>query len=717
MDPEQWPLIDSLFHRVVDLSPEARRTVYRDESISQALILTVEDLIASDPQTGDPQLEVIQGQVQRAGGDAFDINRVGQEIGDYALIRELGRGGQGVVYLARRRGDELRGQVAIKILRANLTGEDMQRRFRQERRILSGLDHPNIARFLDAGSTPDGWLFLALEAVDGEPIDRYCEKNELDLGARLDLFCRAAGAVQAAHRQLIIHRDIKASNLLVTEDGTPKLLDFGIAKLLDEEGSLAETRTGMRHLTPEAASPEQVLGQPLTTAVDVYSLGLLLYRLLTGTSAYRFENRTPYEIQRVVCESQPVLPSEVAGRSSLRGDLDAIILQALRKSPEERYASVEAMVEDICRYRRREPVRARPANFLYRANKVVRRHWRPLAVLTLFVLVSSLFVLVLRKERDRAIQGATSLLEILGDVQREGLDTFPKSTASKIPDLEGSPEVHADLVSTLGAIFHDLDDHPLAQANLAQAIELRENLGQETVRIAADRHRLGLVQLEMGRHSQARASFRRGYEEVVAAVGTDHWLAATCLAGLAEVDYEGGDFEASQSKVERVFEIYRRLLSQGKPDLSQAKNLVRATNLLGGIHYQMGNYEEALQVQGEGLDIAREILGSQSHEVETLLNNQGMTLRRQQRYGEAVEAFKEAIRINQVNLRSGSIRLGIRYKNLGNTYRRQGEVELALEHCQEALRMTTQFGGPDHRNIPGIESCLRRARALGTSGL
>src|ERR1700722_14324210 len=326
----------------------------------------------------------------------------GDRIGPYRILRTLGVGGMGEVYLAERADAEFEQQVAIKVVHGSLRG--VQSRLKVERQILAQLDHPNIAHLLDGGSLPDGTAYIVMEYVDGVPIDVYCDSNCLDIVARLKLFQTVCAAVHYAHQNLIVHRDLKPSNILVTAAGVPKLLDFGIAKLLDERQAghhtLAMTHADFRLMTPDHASPEQVRGQVITTASDIYVLGVLLYKLLAGISPFIIPTMRLTDIERAICEKDPPLPSHsirkddsaqsraiVDARAAsanrlrriLRGDLDNIVLMAMRKEPERRYASSQQMASDIQRYLEGKPVIARRDTMSYRTVKFVSRHWLPVA--------------------------------------------------------------------------------------------------------------------------------------------------------------------------------------------------------------------------------------------------------------------------------------------------------------------------------------------------
>ena len=337
----------------------------------------------------------------------------GRRIGAYRIIREIGQGGMAVVYLGERDDQNYRKQVAIKMVKPGIDTEQVLQRFRNERQTLAALDHANIVKLLDGGSSEEGLPYLVMEYVEGLPIDQYCDLNKLSIDDRLRLFREVCSAVQYAHENLVIHRDLKPANILIAKDGVPRLLDFGIAKLLNPEcfQTALVTRTDWRPMTPEYASPEQIRGQAVTTATDVYSLGVLLFELLTGHRPYRSAGQSLLEMERLVCETDPEKPSAVINRTEesvsrdgedrtaitpesvsnqrglqpaelqrrLRGDLDTIVMKALRKEPERRYGSVEEFSQDIERYLTGMPVQARKSTIAYRSGRFLRRHQESLA--------------------------------------------------------------------------------------------------------------------------------------------------------------------------------------------------------------------------------------------------------------------------------------------------------------------------------------------------
>lgn len=407
MTPERWRKIESIFQTVVEKPKTERQQMLTQYCGNDTELRREVEALLSEDDTNDFD-DFIQAPIKdvaRSLPQPNPDNYIGRNIGPYHVVKLLGQGGMGAVYLAERADAEFYRQVALKIVRRGMDSNFVLKRFRMERQILATLEHPNIAQLLDGGTTADGLPYFVMEYVQGQPLTEYCDSSGISLTERLKLFLSVCAAVQHAHQKLIIHRDLKPSNILVTAEGIPKLLDFGIAKLLDPALSptqVTRTQTSMRLMTPDYASPEQVRGLPVTTASDVYTLGVILFELLTGARPYQFETYSPAEIERAICDTEIERPSALAERmkaesgmtkerhssfrlhpSSLKGDLDNIVLMALRKEPERRYQSVEQLAEDIRCYLQGRPISARRESALYRTGKFVRRNKLAVAAATL----------------------------------------------------------------------------------------------------------------------------------------------------------------------------------------------------------------------------------------------------------------------------------------------------------------------------------------------
>lgn len=460
MDGERWERLDELFHEAVGL-PADERGRFLDEACGDdaELKARLDELLRSDSHA-DALFQDYSGEIARIADSL--IQGTGTTVGRYRLIRELGRGGMGTVMLAERADGEYDQQVAVKFVTSGVVATDLLERFREERQILARLQHPNIARLLDGGTTPQGAPYLVMEYVDGVPIDEYADEAELGLDDRLRIFVDVCAAVEHAHQEGVVHRDIKPGNILVPQDGRPRLLDFGIAKVLAETEAEDVTRTLARRLTPEYASPEQIQGKAVGPATDVYALGGVLYRLLTGVPTHRVESSSLAEWERVVCHTHPRPPSQrvrdepaaVTGGSTswgarLKGDLDRIALKALHHDPERRYASVRALREDLERHLRGEPVRARGDSWLYRVSRLGRRHRLELS---LAGLAAAALAALLLQSPDSSSSNVTEFVD-----NRIAVGVFANETGD--PDLD-----------PLGAMTMDWIVEGLAKTGLVEVV-------------------------------------------------------------------------------------------------------------------------------------------------------------------------------------------------------------------------------------------------------
>ena len=523
----------------------------RDRYLEQAcggdagLRREVESLIAAHEQAGSRFLNETPAVAFAAGQAAGTPVRAGRRVGSYLLTEQIGHGGMGEVFAAVRADGQYEKKVALKLVRAGYGSGFVLERFRNERQILAGLDHPNIARLLDGGTTEEGVPYLVMELVDGTPIDAYCDAHRLPVVARLELFRQVCDAVQYAHRHLVIHRDIKPGNILVTPEGTPKLLDFGIAKILDASGETEATM--LRPMTPEFASPEQVAGDPVTTATDVYSLGVVLHWLLAGCSPYGAETGNPARLAQAIGSLEPQRPSGAAKRRELRGDLDAILLKALRKEPERRYGSVEQFSDDIRRHLEGLPVQARKGTWSYRAGKFLSRHRTGVAAAALLVatLVAGVVTTLLEARVAEASQRraearfndvrklANSLLFEIND----SIKDVPGATRGRQLILQRSLEYLDRLAAESGndpallrelataysrvgelqgnALSSNVGDTKAALDSAQKAIRLRESLVGLDTASRADRLELAeayldLAELQMGAAGDIAAGFDYG---------------------------------------------------------------------------------------------------------------------------------------------------------------------------------------------------------------
>ena len=676
----------------------------------------------------------------------------GAHLGSYRLLEPLGEGGMGAVYLAERDDGLYRQQVAIKVLHP-ASSRDARLRFDAERQILARLRHPNIARILDGGETEAGRPFLVMERVEGEPIDTFSDRSALSVEERLRLVVAVCRAVAYAHSNLLVHRDLKPSNILVTSEGEPVLLDFGIAKLLDPEGRPVDaglTSTGARPMSLAYASPEQVLGEAVTTASDTYALGVLLYELLTGQSPYRGVADGSQALERAVREQRPLAasmavaeppegrdPREIASarrlgpnelRRRLRGDLDTILEVALRKSARRRYRTAEALAEDLERHLSHRPVRARPDTPLYRLRRFVRRN--RLVVSTSAALVASLAGLAvttttsavrIAKERDAAERErikATSVSNLLTELFEEA---NPASLASvdesltvrevldrgvaKIALLDGQPALQAAHLTTMGKGYRNLGLLAAAEPLLERALALREAAEpRDALDLAASLDELGGLRQDQGQLDKARALF-----EEALALRREHPDATgeelgESLNNLALVLYLLGDFEAAEP-------LYREALPLVRAMGGKGFELSVVLNNLGIILHAKGDYEGAEPLYREALDV-REALPPSHPWVAISVNNLGTLLRDRGDLAAAEPVLLEALDMRQIHGEDHPGVLGPT-RNLALLRFLEGRLEESARLYREGLAIARSVD-PEHPMTAMVLSGLARVElALG----
>jgi serine/threonine protein kinase/tetratricopeptide (TPR) repeat protein len=478
MESDSWDRVQELFLAAADLSGPQRDQFLDTACTGEAqLRAEVESLLRADHRGAEAISAALADEAAlMLETDSLDPENLdGERLGPYRVIREIGRGGMGVVYLAQRDDDQYHKQAAIKVVKRGMDTAEVLARFRSERQILANLDHPCIARLLDGGTTLDGRPFFVMELVEGQPADVFCNQNSLDIEARCRLFLRFLDPVAYAHRNLVVHRDLKPRNILVTPDGTPKLLDFGVAKLLSADAGGHLTTFVARPFTPEYASPEQVQGLPVTTATDVYALGAVLYEMLTGQRAQPVATLTPLEVHRAVCDTEITRPSVAV--PGLDADLDNIVLMAMRKEPARRYHSVDQFADDIQRYLDRRPVLARQDSFAYRSGKFLRRNRLPIAAASavFLSLVAGLVVSVAQSHRAEAARRAS-------EVQREAA-VFQFRRAETAREAEAQQRARAEqrtteLIELANRTLFDVDD---SIQSLPGAVSARRTIVRTTL--------------------------------------------------------------------------------------------------------------------------------------------------------------------------------------------------------------------------------------------
>ena len=732
MKPTTWDRLEAVFFEALEL-PADQRAAFLDRACAgdPELRAEVEAVLASHLALGTDDGAVMPPE-----------RRIGSRVGAYRLEALIGRGGMGEVYRAVRADEQYEHEVAVKIVRSGLPPLEMIRRFRQERQILARLEHPNVATLLDGGVTPEGEPYLVMQYVRGSPIIEYVDAQRLPVRDRLRLIVTVCRAVQFAHVNLVVHRDLKPSNILVTESGEVRLLDFGIAKLLDPEGTGARLPTeSLLLMTPEHAAPEQFLGQPITTATDVYQLGVLLYQLLTGNRP--FQASSSVELGRAICEQEPTRPSAAVGRTAeqgnsvdtvgeadaararattpdglrkqLRGDLDRIVLMALRKDPARRYGSAADLADDIERYLGGFPVRARPESRGYVVNRFVRRHRVGVAAsvalaasLVALLIVSLRFASTTAKqstaiaaERDVAVQ-VSGFLENLfaasdpfaaGGSRRDTMRVraFLEEGTRKVQnDLKNQPQVQARLFSVLGRAWRNLGRFEEATPLLQQAVTLRrETEGAESPGVGASQTELAQLLDNQGKLKEAEEMLRSS----ITILERDSIVQAKPLSlswsVLGNVFQQGGRYPDAEA-------AYRRALTLAAFDTASRPRRPEMLANLGTVLGRQAKIDEATTLLREAVDLSRAQNGTEHPMTATMLNNLAATLAEGGDFPGAEPAYREALAIRRARFEAPHPAIAVSINNLADLLMSKKDPAGAEPLFKESLAMRRALFGDKH---------------------
>lgn len=626
-DSAHWHRIEPLLDRLFSAAPHERARLIEelagtDDEIRRELASLLAAHVASGEFLERPAILLAPPDVVE---QSAAIESPGQVIGRYRLIERIARGGMGTVWLASRADGQFEQRVALKLVKRGMDTDEIIARFLRERQILARLQHPHIARLLDGGISDDGRPYFVMEYVLGVPITQYCRDRALSVNERLQLIETVCHAVQYAHRSLVVHRDLKPSNVLVTESGDVQLLDFGIAKLLDEDEST--TLTGWsRPYTPEYATPEQLTGEPITTACDVYQLGLLLHEVLTSTLPYKINRRDIAAARRLICDEEPPAPSTLTGYASLRGDLDTIVLTALKKRPEARYQSADALANDLARFRRGRPISVRGASTMYRATKFVKRNRLRITAGTIAVatvlLITGAYATRIRQDRDRAVLAATKAGQseefirqffqgwnpVAADRQQVSVDDqLALATRRAQNELAASPELQARMFSLLGSLYTNVGRYAVADSLLQRAARLQLSLGEQgTADVAATQSRQGTLYLATGRHRDAEVVLRNALRLNRALFGDGHPESLRSQYQLVEI------LAATDRWSDAKDELTKLLSIDGAQTPVASLVRAQATTFLGYALFQQARFAEARDVLAPALVSQRREFGEMS---------------------------------------------------------------------------------------------------------
>ncbi len=753
MTPEQWQHVKDLFQAALERPPEERRQFVIDSSEgNENLVREVVSLLGFDARAST----FIEAPATAVVPELFTLQPsrfIGKRIGPYRIVEEIGHGGMGAVFLAERADEQYEQRVAIKLVKTGFDNVFITTRFLNERQILANLDHPNIANLLDGGTTEDGSPYLVMEFIDGLPVDQYCDTHKLPITERLKLFRTICAAVAHAHRNLIIHRDLKPSNVLVTNQGIPKLLDFGIAKILSSQFSALPTdRTAatVRLMTPDYASPEQVRGENITTSSDIYSLGVLLYKLLTGHHPYRLKKNLAQEIERVVCGQEPERPSTIVTRTEagpanngstrttvtprsvssdrdtqpaklrrlLGGDLDNIVLMSMRKEPQRRYSSVEQFSEDIRRHLEGLPVLARKDTLIYRSEKFLTRHKFGVAAaaMVLITLIAGIVgtawqARVARTERARAEQR-------FNDVRRLA-NSFMFEVHDSVQNLPGSTATRQLLVARaleyLNSLAQESADDPSLQRELVTAYirignvqgnPSNANLGDRDGAMQSYRQAL-LISGQLASTNPTDAQARR-------------WL-GVIREKMSDVQAVTGDIAGAVESAQSSLAAFKSLAEADPNNVAAQQSLaishIKVGDVLGNPNFpnnsdrrgSIENYRSSLTIL-QSLDRSdpnnaktRRLLGLVHERIGTMHEEEGNVTAARDNYLQS-QVIRQLLATGNPENTDAVRDLAIAHEKVGNAMVALGDLTGALESRRKSLEILSQLAKADPGNVQAQQS-------------
>ncbi|TYP95305.1 serine/threonine protein kinase [Fodinibius salinus] len=762
MSDNNWQKVETIVDQALEL-PEGKRETFVQErcegnpKLKGEVTQLLESIFDSEGWLENPK-EYKQDFYYEIADDieelAPDHSLIGQQVGSYTIKKKIGEGGMGTIYQAERSGDDFAHQVAIKIIRSSKASRQNVQRFRREQHILAGLHHPNIAQLFDGGVTHDGTPYIIMEYVDGIPIDKYCKTNDCTLEHKIELFKAVLQAVRYAHENLVVHRDLKPGNILVDNNGNIKILDFGISKLLKDDESLELTQTGTRLLTPRYAAPEQVRQENITTATDMYALGVILYELLSGAYPFDFTELSQYEMEQAIVEKEPPKPSSKISdaptlQKRLNSDLDAIALKALRKEPDRRYRVANELLEDLDNYQRGIPVSAREDSFRYRSGKFIRRHKQGLAaavgVVVLIVGLVGFYTWRIAKERDQAHLEAQKAEEVsnfllnLFEANNPSMNEGQELTAEKLLErgLNRSQKmqndyVRADMLEVIGEAYGKLGFQHKSENIIDRSIKIHQSLyDKSSLEIASILYKRGVA--ENLNHDIALPYFKKSFK-IYKSKPSERVLERAAVARELAVSYrhagklDSAEFFARKSlklnrlhdknegsesilnskttlayvlrkrnKLDKAKKLYLEVISKrksetSKPSLSLATNY----NNLAFIFRDEKNYDRAGQYLSKSLNITERILGSGHENTLMVRSNLAQIHNYAGDTKETEKLYRDNVRYAEKYYPSGHWKIGSKYGTLAFLLTKEGRYKEAEPLFRKSARIYKNSLGKKH---------------------
>lgn len=725
MDSARWAYIQELFHKTADL-PRSEREPFLQAAcgVDKKLFAEVRALIEGDERDSsllDRQIGSVAKDVMKQSPSG---TLEGQTLGRYRILKLLGEGGMGTVYLASR--DDLKSRVAIKVLRDAWLSPARRERFASEQRTLAQLNHPAIARLYDADALPDGTPWFVMEFVEGLPLTEYCEKSRCSIKRRLELFRAVCEAVQYAHAHAVIHRDLKPSNILVKEDGSIRLLDFGIAKHLEDlDQPDRDTMTALRLMTPAYAAPEQFRGERVGIHTDVYALGVILYQLLSGRLPFDLKGQSAFEAAKIISRHQPARPSAVAKRveeietvsytesasPSAWADLDVLCLTAMHEDPFRRYSSVEALIRDVDHFLHAEPLEARPDSLHYRLDKFVRRHRAGVAgtaaafVVTIGLVVFFTVRLALARNealaeaaRAQRIQRFTMNLfqggdETAGPAEDLRVSSLIDRGVMEAQSLSSEPATQAELYLTLGRIYQRLGNLEEADKLLNSALSLRQpRFGEDSAEVGECYTAMGLLRADQARFDEAEEFTRKGLEMSQRHRSSSHPAIAEATSALGQVLENRGKYEEAAKVLQQAMKLHSRK-GEATPELSAAISELANTN------FYAGHYDVSSSLNREALEMDRKLYGNKHPQVANDLINLGAIEQELGHYPEAEKFHREALAIIETFYGKEHPETASAYTMVARALVPQSKNTEAAQMLERALAINEKVYGKVHPRV------------------
>ncbi|MDZ7719306.1 MAG: serine/threonine-protein kinase [Balneolaceae bacterium] len=732
MDKLKWEEVETIVDDVLQLPEDQRQTFIEerckdDNKLKCEVTELLESITESEGWLENPE-EYKSGLYEEITNDTEisgpDLSLIDKKIGSYTIKKKIGEGGMGSVYMAERTDDEFDHRVAIKIIRKGFASRENILRFKREQQILAGMNHPGIARLFDGGVTEEGYPYIIMEYINGTPITEYCNRNRCTVDEKISLFIQVLEAVRHAHENLVIHRDLKPGNILVTDSGDVKILDFGISKLLEEDESPVITRTGARLLTLKYAAPEQIRQTNITTATDLYALGIIFYELFSGEIPFNLEDKTRYESEQIILNESPPKPSSKATsnhqKNILSGDLDAIALKAIRKEPEERYRVANEFLNELKNYQNGLPVSARNDTLRYRSQKFLKRNRRAIAVAVGIILLIIGFAgfytwnitqerNLARLEAEKAENVKNLLVElfqgndpITGDGESITLEELLASGTDEIINRELEPPVKIELLLTLATIYQNITEFEKAQQLAAESLNLaQKHFGENSILVADSYIKLGGLEHDLGNYEEGREFFLKAKKILDEQASESHPLYATLYNHLGHAEEQLGNYDSSHSFFRKSIDV---LKNQAAVDSSL---FIRDIKSLARGYYRIDNYQKGDSLLLEALEASKSFHGEDDVITSSILGDLGMYKMTQAEYDEARNYYNQSLQIKEkVYGEDGHPNYTATLTNLGTLENQLGNYAVAESLFIKTMNIDEKLFGRDHPYVAMSKSHL-----------